>query len=172
MEIRNLLKKSLPFIAIIIAAALARIIPHAPNFAPIGGLALFTGYHFKNKISWIIPLAAMLVSDYILGFHSTVPYVYASFIVISFIGAFMKRYDAKSLLTASLISSVLFFVVTNFGVWMTGSMYVKNIGGLAQSYILGIPFFRNTLLADVFYSFSFFYGFAFLSKLDLHFKKV
>ncbi len=171
MENRKLLIKALPYLAIIVLAAVARIVPHAPNFAPIAGLAIFTGYHFKNRLTWAIPVAAMVLSDFIIGFHSTVPYVYASFIAMSFIGSYMKKKNASSLILTSLVSSVLFFLVTNFGVWATGSMYVKNMGGLLQSYAMGLPFFRNTVLGDLFYTFSFFYGFdyltVFLSKKSL-----
>ena len=150
------------YIVIILLAIVARVIPHAPNFAPIGGLALFSGSHFKKKIALIIPLTAMFVSDIFLGFHKTVPYVYVSFIIISLIGGLIKNNKWQSVALASLVSSVLFFLITNFGVWATGTMYVKNLDGLLQSYAMGLPFFRNTVLSDLFYSFSFFYGYRFI----------
>lgn len=150
---------------IILLAVVARLIPHAPNFAPIGGLALFSGSNFKNKISILIPLFAMFISDIFLGFHKTVPYVYVSFIIIALIGGLIKNNKWQSLALASLASSVLFFLITNFGVWATGSMYQKNLSGLIQCYGFGVPFFRNTLVSDLFYSFSFFYGY----KLVLNF---
>jgi len=153
------------YIVIILLAIVARVIPHAPNFAPIGGLALFSGSHFKKKIALIIPLTAMFVSDIFLGFHKTVPYVYVSFIIISLIGGLIKNNKWQSVALASLVSSVLFFLITNFGVWATGTMYVKNLDGLLQSYAMGLPFFRNTVLSDLFYSFSFFYGYRFLPNL-------
>lgn len=165
MENRKLLKKVLPYLVIVVLAAIARIIPHAPNFAPIAGLAIFTGYHFKNRYTWAVPIAAMVVSDFIIGFHSTVPFVYASFIVMSLIGTYMKSKNASSLILVSMVSSVLFFLVTNFGVWAVGSIYVKNMSGLLQSYTIGLPFFRNTVLGDLFYTFSFFYGFEYLRLL-------
>ena len=153
------------YIVIILLAIVARVIPHAPNFAPIGGLALFSGSHFKKKIALIIPLTAMFVSDIFLGFHKTVPYVYVSFIIISLIGGLIKNNKWQSVALASLVSSVLFFLITNFGVWATRTMYVKNLDGLLQSYVMGLPFFRNTVLSDLFYSFSFFYGYRFLPNL-------
>ena len=153
------------YIVIILLAIVARVIPHAPNFAPIGGLALFSGSHFKKKIALIIPLTAMFVSDIFLGFHKTVPYVYVSFIIISLIGGLIKNNKWQSLALASLVSSVLFFLITNFGVWVSFNMYSKTIDGLIQSYAMGLPFFRNTILSDLFYSFSFFYGYRFLPNL-------
>ena len=150
------------YLLIILLAVIARLVPHAPNFAPIGGLALFSGANFKNKIALLIPLSAMFISDIFLGFHKTVPYVYVSFIIISLIGGLIKNNKWQSVALASLVSSVLFFLITNFGVWATGTMYVKNLDGLLQSYAMGLPFFRNTVLSDLFFSFSFFYGYRFI----------
>lgn len=155
----------MPYVAIILAAVVARIVPHAPNFAPIGGLALFAGCHLKNKSSWVIPLAAMLVSDYIIGFHSTMPYVYASFFIIFMIGRLLKKINLGLLVSTSLVSSTLFFLITNYGVWTTGTMYSKNLNGLVQSYIMGLPYFGNTVAGDIFYSLSFFYGFSYFVYL-------
>ena len=155
------------YLAIILLAVVARLIPHAPNFAPIGGLALFSGANFKKKSALLIPLAAMFFSDIFLGFHKTIPYVYVSFILITIIGKYLKENPKViNLISASLLSSVLFFLITNFGVWATGSMYQKNLAGLIQSYTFGIPFFRNTLISDLFYTFSFFYGYRFLSNIN------
>lgn len=159
-------KKIISYGLIILLAVLARLVPHVPNFAPIGGLALFSGANFKNKIALLIPLCAMFISDIFLGFHKTVPYVYVSFIVIALIGGLIKNNKWQSLALASLTSSILFFLITNFGVWATGSMYAKNLDGLMQSYAMGLPFFRNTILSDLFYSFSFFYGYRFLSNIN------
>src|SRR3989338_947253 len=162
-------KSKISIFVIIILAVVARLIPHAPNFAPIGGLALFSGANFKNKTALLIPLTAMFISDIFLGFHKTIHYVYASFVTIFLIGGLIKSNKWPSLLKASLVSSILFFLITNFGVWATGSMYQKNLSGLMQSYAFGIPFFRNTLISDLFYTFSFFYGYRFLS--NFFFKK-
>jgi len=148
-------------------AVVARLVPHPPNFAPIGGLALFSGSHFKKKIALLIPLAAMLISDVFLGFHNTMIYVYASFFLAVLIGRLIKNNRWRSLALASLTSSVLFFLITNFGVWLSYSMYPKTLAGLFQSYLMGLPFFRNTILSDFFYTFSFFYGYQFLSNLSL-----
>jgi len=112
----------------------------------------------------------MFVSDIFLGFHKTIPYVYLSFIIIALIGGLIKNNKWQSLLKASLVSSFLFFFITNFGVWATGVMYQKNLSGLMQCYGFGVPFFRNTLISDLFYTFSFFYGYRFISSFS--FKKL
>ncbi|MFA6533017.1 MAG: DUF6580 family putative transport protein [Patescibacteria group bacterium] len=157
-------KSKVSIFTIVLLAVAARLIPHAPNFAPIGGLALFSGSHFKKKIALLIPLTAMFISDVFLGFHKTVPYVYVSFIIIALIGGLIKNNKWQSLFLASLFSSILFFLITNFGVWATGTMYQRNLSGLIQCYGFGLPFFRNTLISDLFYTFSFFYGYRFLSN--------
>jgi len=163
-------KSRIALIIIVLLAVISRLIPHAPNFVPIGGLALFSGANFRKKSALLIPLAAMFLSDVFLGFHKTIPYVYASFIIIALIGGIIKSNKWQSLLKASLVSSVLFFLITNFGVWMTGTMYQENLSGLMQCYGFGLPFFRNTLISDLFYTFSFFYGYRFL--LNFFFKKI
>ena len=160
----------------VLLAVISRLIPHPPNIAPITGLALFSGARLNKKAGFIIPISAMVLSDIFLGFHQTIPFVYGSFILISFIGSFfLKKNGALQLLLVSLFSSVLFFVVTNFGVWATSGMYIKDINGLLTTYIMGLPFFKNTLFGDLFYSIFFFYGFelSLLSseKLAQYFKK-
>lgn len=167
METRNLLKKikeKAGVIGIVIIAAVMRILPHPPNFAPIGGLALFSGAHLSLKQAMAISLTTMFVSDLFLGFHATIPFVYGSFIAIVFIGSFLKKKrKTYYLLGASLAASILFFIVTNFGVWFVGTMYPKTISGLINAYALGIPFFRNTIIGDLVYTLSFFYGYRILS---------
>jgi len=159
-KIQTLISYSL----IILLAVVARLIPHAPNFAPIGGLALFSGFHFKKKVSLLIPLLSMFISDIFLGFHSTIFYVYVSFVLITFIGNNIKSLKLQNLFFASILSSILFFLITNFGVWLAGSMYPKTISGLLQSYQMGLPFFRNTVFGDLIYSVSFFYGYQYISN--------
>lgn len=138
-------------------AILARLLPHPPNFSPIAAMALFGGVYFNKKYALIIPLIVLFISDIFLGFHSTIPFVYGSFLITGFIGLWLKNHrDFKSILTGTLLSSVLFFLITNFGVWLAGSLYQKNITGLIQSYIMAIPFFRYSLIGDLFYTGIFF----------------
>jgi hypothetical protein len=153
---------------IIVGAVLLRLIPHLPNFAPIAAMALFGGTYLNKKYALVIPLLAMFVSDLFLGFHSTMPYVYSSFFLTGLIGLWLRSHkNWKNVLAASLGSSVLFFLVTNFGVWASG-WYPQTLTGLTQSYLAAIPFFRNTLAGDLFYTGVFFGGYelakAFLQK--------
>lgn len=139
---------------LILAAAFVRLIPHPPNFAPIAAMALFSGAYFNKKsFAFATPLAAMFLTDAIIGFHSSMWIVYLSFVLIVLIGMLMlKNVTIKNVVLASVTSSISFFIITNFGVWAFGTMYSKNIAGLIECYIAAIPFIQNTLLGDLFYS--------------------
>jgi len=152
---------------IILLAVIARLIPHPPNLTPIGGLALFSGNKFDKKYGFLIPLFAMLISDIFLGFHSTILFVYFSFFIIFIVGRFSNLNKVSNIFLGSLSSSILFFLITNFGSWLTFSMYPKTIFGLSQAYVMGLPFLKNTLIGDLIFSFSFFYGYKLVTLLFL-----
>jgi hypothetical protein len=137
----------------ILAAAASRLIPHPPNFAPISAIALFGGACFADRrLAFTVPLAALFLSDLVLGLHILMPVVYGAFALIVCMGFWLrKRRTAIPIAGASLAGSVLFFVVTNFGVWAFGSSYPKTLEGLLACYIAAVPFFHNTLFGDAFY---------------------
>ncbi len=137
----------------IFIAAFVRLIPHPPNFAPVAAMALFGGAYFtKRWVAFLIPLAAMLITDLILGFHSAMWAVYLCFVLIVGIGMLMiKQKKVSNIFLASVSASVLFFVITNFAVWAAGLYYPKDLSGLAASYTAAIPFFHYTLLGDLFF---------------------
>ncbi|MBI4057738.1 hypothetical protein HY405_00230 [Candidatus Microgenomates bacterium] len=145
-----------PFI-IIVFAILLRLAPHPPNVAPIAAMALFGGVYLNKKYALLAPLAALFVSDLVLGFHNTMPFVYGSFLLTGVIGVWLKNHkNIRYIIAGTFFSSLLFFIITNFGVWLVGKLYPKTFSGLLESYILAIPFFRNTLLGDLFYTGLFF----------------
>lgn len=156
----------LVIIGMILAAIFSRLIPHPPNFASLSAVALFSGAYFSSKKqAFIIPLLALFFSDLILGFHSTIPFTYLSFFLITFVGIWLKeRKSVVFIAEASVASSILFFVLTNFGVWAVSPLYSKNIAGLLTCYVAAIPFFHNTLLGDLFYTAVLFGGFALVEK--------
>jgi len=147
----------------ILVAAFSRLIPHPPNFTAIGAMALFGGTYFDRK-SWAfaVPLTAMFLSDIVIGFHPGMYAVYLSFILIVMIGISLRdkkkiRQDSVlprrvgNIFLASVSASVLFFIITNFALWLTGILYPKTALGLAECFIAAIPFFHYTLLGDLLY---------------------
>lgn len=137
----------------IFAAALCRLLPHPLNFAPIAAMALAGGVYLDKRFALIVPLLAMVTTDWILGFFPIIFFVYGSFIAIGFIGLWLRSHKKPLVVFGStLASSVLFFMVTNFGVWIVGpEMYPRTLTGLLECYAAGVPFFRNTILGDLFY---------------------
>ena len=166
--IKNLEKLINPLI-IIVAAVGLRLLPHMPNFTPIGAMALFGGAYLDKRLAILLPLSAMIVSDLFIGFYSPAVMlsVYGSFVLIGLIGMWLRRRKSpKNILLASISSSVLFFLITNFAVWAAGS-YSRGLDGLLASYIMGIPFFRGTFLGDFFYTGLFFGGYELAKYLIL-----
>jgi hypothetical protein len=140
--------------SLIVLAALSRLLPHPPNVAPITALALFGGAYLGRRWTFVVPIAAMLVSDLFLGFSGISPWVYASFAAIAVIGLRLQgNTGIAPVAVASLAGSTLFFIVTNFGVWL-GSVqaYPHTIAGLAACYTAALPFYRNTVLGDAGYA--------------------
>ena len=145
-------------------AVLFRLLPHLPNFTPVTAIALFGGLYFTNKsLAYLAPLFIMVLSDLFLGFHSISIVVYVAFLFVSFIGTQTK----KPSVFAILLSSISFFIITNFGVWLMGG-YPKTWTGFVECYTLAIPFFRNSLLGDFFYSGVMILGFNFVQKKYLN----
>ncbi|MCI0533684.1 MAG: hypothetical protein L0Z50_00500 [Verrucomicrobiales bacterium] len=138
----------------VLAAAVVRILPHPWNFTPIGAMALFGGAQFASKrVAFLLPLAALFLGDLVLGFHQMMPFVYGCFAFTVGLGFWVRQNrSAVRMVIASLTSSVVFFLVTNFSVWAVFDTYPKNATGLIECYVAGLPFFRNGLLGDLFYS--------------------
>ena len=156
-------RRQFVIIAFLLIAVLLRLLPHLPNFTPVTAIALFGGLYFTNKpLAYLAPLFIMVLSDLFLGFHSISIFVYAAFLFVSFIGTQAK----KPSVFAILLSSISFFGITNFGVWLIG--YPKTWTGFVECYTLAIPFFRNSLLGDFFYSGVMILGFNFVQKKYLN----
>jgi len=159
---------------IIGVAVLSRLLPHMPNFTPIGAMALFGGAYLDKRWAILLPLTAMFLSDVFIGFYSPIVMVsvYGSFVLTGLIGFWLrKRRNPRNVLFAALSSSILFFIVTNFAVWAAGS-YSRGIDGLLTSYTMALPFFRGTIFGDVFYTGVFFGSYEFLLKFTKSFRFV
>ena len=150
----------------IVAAAALRLVPHPPNFTPIGAMALFGGAYFGRRwLAFAAPLGALLLSDLVLGFYAGmwVQYLAVALVVLIAWGA-LRRISPLRVVGAALASSIAFFLVTNFGTWALSGMYPLTAGGLAACYVAALPFFQNTVAGDLFYSALLFGGFALLER--------
>ncbi len=160
-----------PFVvmALIAITAVSRLLPHPPNATPIAAMALFGGaYLTDRRLAVLVPLAAMLLSDLVLGLHPLLPVVYGAFALTVLLGRWLRgRITPPRVAAATLASAVLFFVVTNAAVWAWGGLYPKSPAGLAAAYVAAIPFFRNTLVGDTVYTVVLFGGYALLERLAL-----
>jgi hypothetical protein len=169
-------------LTMILGGILLRLVPHLPNFSPISATALFSGTYLKKRYSFILPLVAMAISDYLLlyanpfggsvtglqpitaMFHSTTPYVWGSFMISGLIGLWLRKNNTPSnIILAALVASTQFFLITNFGVWAAGA-YSRGLDGLLTSYVMGLPFFQWTILGDLFYTGVFFGSYALAKK--------
>ena len=141
--------------ALAVIGVSARVMDHTPNFAPITALALVAGYYLPRRASWLVPMAAMWVSDAIIGFYSlpVMAAVYGSFLLAWLFGTLASSSKSvTSFVPATLAASILFFLVTNAAVWAFTDMYVKTSAGLMQSYTMALPFFKWSLISDVLYT--------------------
>lgn len=150
------MKQNIPWLAmaLVIFGVATRLAPHPVNFTALGALALWSTTLFRSR-AWAfgVPLAVLLVSDLILGFHSTMIWVYGAFALIALISLWLE--PRQSWLRAgagSLLASLLFFALTNFGVWAAGELYPPTAEGLAQSYMMALPFLKNQVLGDLLYT--------------------
>ncbi len=143
-------------LSLIVVGMLLRLVPHAPNFTPVAAIALFGGAYLKRKYALLVPLLLMIASDLVIGLHDVVFFTWGSFILITLLGIQLKK-QRSILRTAvmSLVSSILFYLVTNFGVWLMG-WYPLTFNGLITSYVMGLPFLRDFTLATVIYAAIFF----------------
>ena len=152
-------KRNITILSMIVLAVITRLLPHPPNVAPITAIALFGGCNIKDKnLALALPLVCMFITDLFLGFHVIMPFVYISFMCISYIGISSKKINNGTILG----SSLLFFLVTNLGVWYLG--YPNTLAGLVSCYTLALPFFVNTIIGDLFFTHSLSYSFGKLKE--------
>jgi hypothetical protein len=158
--------RPLALAGLLVLAALSRLLPHPPNFAPITAMAVFGAVRFGGLGSAIlVPLLAMLLSDVgkeIIyrngfsperGFYPLMWVIYGTFALTALLSRLARGTRSPAVIAATtLAGSCLFFVLTNFAIWAAGSYYPRTAEGLAECYVAAIPFFRNTLLGDATYA--------------------
>jgi len=142
-----MINKNSFLVSIILFAIFSRFIPHPPNFTPITAIALLSSKGFTNRWTiFLIPIISLFISDLFLGLHDSIPFVYGAFILITLLGISAKKISIGTVL----MSSIIFFFISNFGVWFYN--YPLTLNGLISCYTLAIPFFRNNNLGDLVYS--------------------
>ena len=145
---------------IIIFGVICRLIPHPPNFSPVTAIALFGGLNFSDKrIAFSIPLVVLFLSDLILGISMINLFVYTGFLTIVFLGTKIKTIKFENII----LSSFIFFLISNFGVWIIG--YPKNIEGLILCYTMAIPFFGYSIAGDLFFGYLFKFSFGKITSI-------
>jgi len=139
-------------LGIITIAVIARFLPHIPNFVPITAIAIFAGRYFSVRWSYVIPISAMIISDFFLGFSQVTIFVYLGLLGAVLLGNYLKKNStSQNILLTTLGASLIFFVISNFGVWV-GGWYSFTLDGLIRCYVMAIPFFRNSVAGDLFYT--------------------
>lgn len=154
---------------IVVVAASLRLIPQPPNFSPIGAIALFSGAIFISKVwKYILPIAILYFSDFMLNngllrtwfseseglvfFSQYMIPNYIAFVLAIIIGhLFIKKITVSRVLGGAISFSVVFFLISNFGVWLSTPTFTKDFAGLTSAYIAGWPFFQNTIAGNLVY---------------------
>ncbi|QQG50051.1 MAG: hypothetical protein HZB70_00480 [Candidatus Berkelbacteria bacterium] len=156
-------------LALIVISVIGRLIPHPANFTPLGATALFGGSKLERPWNYLAPLFVLFVTDLIIGLHGTMPYVYGAFVLNVWLGERLLSKRPKMLRVAGvgLTGAVMFFIISNFGVWMEGVLYPKTLLGLIDCYIAALPFFTNTLAGDLIFAVSFFALYQFAENRSL-----
>ena len=168
-------QKSYLALGLVILAVISRFIPHPANFTPLMAMSIFAGILFTDKrFAFIIPILAMILTDIVLGLHSAIPFVYISLLLGVFSGFVLKKnLKFSRVFTFSVANSIQFFIITNFGFWLTGGFYPLSLSGLMEAYFMGLPFLSHssiglfgwTLAGDLTFNISFFGVILFADKL-------
>jgi hypothetical protein len=153
-------------VALIVAGIVLRIIPHTANFAPVGAIALFGGAVLTARYALWVPLVIMVISDFFIGFHGTMLFTWGGFVLVGMYGMFLReRSNAERIPLGALGSALIFFIVSNFGVWVEGKLYPHTLQGLADCFVAAIPFLRTSLVADLLFASVLFGTYALSTKL-------
>ena len=145
-------------------AAFSRLVPHPSNFTAIGAIAIFGGFMISNRyISILVPIITMWLSDIVLNniiypsvnftwFSGGFAWIYAGILLHTAITFFFKKSSVTSVLITSISGAILFFVLSNFGVWISSNMYEHSLSGLLLCYSMALPFFGNLLAGNLVFS--------------------
>ncbi|MFH1458110.1 MAG: DUF6580 family putative transport protein [Candidatus Omnitrophota bacterium] len=161
-------------LSLILIGIILRVMPHAANFTPVAAIALFSGVYLKKKYALFVPLILIIVTDLIIGMHNVVFFTWGTFVLMTLMGFWVKQKKTVTrTVSASLLSSILFYLTTNFGVWLAG-WYTRDLKGLIHCYVMGLPFLRNFAVSTLIYTTVFFLTYELIAKTvkDTKFSKV
>ena len=173
LPLKTLTPRASVLCTMVVAGALVRLLPHPPNFTPIGAMALFAGTQFgRLRFALALPVGALLLSDLLYealfgwGIHVGMVFVYPSFAAIVLLGRTLRRrrHSIPAIGAAALTGSVFFFLTTNLGVWLLGSLYPADTAGLLACYVAALPFFGPMAAGDLVYCGVLFGGLALLER--------
>ena len=149
MSKKKLIENFLLFLGCVGIVLIFRVIPHPPNFTPVIALSLYLPIIFGL---WSLPFCILgfAITDYFVGFHSLLIWTWGSLALIGLISKYSKNISSR--LFTSFLGSIIFFIISNFGVWFSGDLYQHSLQGLVNCYIMALPFFTNTLLSTIFFA--------------------
>jgi hypothetical protein len=151
-------------ISLVLIGILLRFAPHSANFTPVAAIALFSGAYLNKRSALIVPLILMIASDAVIGMHNVVLFTWGAFFAITLLGlGLQKKTSAVKVISFSLVSSLLFFAVSNFGVWLMG-WYPRTTAGLVQCYTMALPFLRDFTASTLVYSAIFFGAYELIAR--------
>ncbi len=152
MEIR-ISKTTVLALALVVIGIALRVIPHTANFAPVGAIALFAGAILAWRTALWLPLAIMVVSDLIIGLHPIIAFTWGGFLLVTVFGMLLRnRPNLVRVPLGAIGAALIFFLVSNLGVWLEGKMYPLTWQGLVDCYTMALPFLRTSFIADLSYS--------------------
>lgn len=150
---------------LILLGVVSRLVPHPWNTTPLMAISIFAGTYLSKRWGILLPLITVIASDAILGWHSTMAFSWLAFTLTGMLAWWIRpNPSAGRIFAASIAGSLIFFFVTNFGVWAVGGLYAHTQQGLQACFIAGIPFYRNTLVGDLVFTAVFFGAYALLLR--------
>lgn len=162
MEVRVTSRLAWVALALVAFGVIMRLLPHPANLAPVGAIALFGGAVLPRKLGWWLPVAVMVLSDLIIGTYHGIAFTWLGFFLVGLYGMSLRRMNGLLRVPLGIAgSSIIFFLVSNFGVWVQGQLYAHTWSGLVQCYTMALPFFRNTFIGDALYATLLFGAYAF-----------
>lgn len=147
-------------VGLTVLSGVARLLPHPPNFTPVGSMSLFAGARIPGWLAYLLPILVMVITDPLVGvngwgagYSRATPLIYLSFLISVWIGRRVSRSESPIRIgAAAFLCSLQFFLITNLPSWFIGTLYPRTLAGLGECYVAALPFFGRTLGAELFYS--------------------